>query len=295
MNEEEIRSRMSRTPGNVPVFEPRMEGVYLRAERRRRRRRASGWAVAAVFAVGVGVPLWLLLGLGGPTQPSPSGVGTVGTSPRPTETRCVRADASGDFDGDGTTDTATFVEDASGNVSCDRRADVIENLSSQEVVVRFGSGEALEEPFTDCAPCLTGGEVFAATDLDGDGRDELAIDVGPGAAIDSVGFYRIDPSAIDPLTVADPGDPPYLDPGPAVLGGGFDSALQSPIRCRTNADGTRELVSIHAENLTGPITGPWHVHRTVMVLEGDRLFVTSATDSREPFSMTGEVFRDDCP
>lgn len=33
-------------------------------------------------------------------------------------------------------------------------------------------------------------------------------------------------------------------------------------------DGTHELVSLHAENLTGPITGPWRVHTTTMVLEG---------------------------
>jgi hypothetical protein len=295
MTDEEIRTRLRRTPANIPVFEPDAERVCVLARRWRRRRRVLGSVAAAVLFVAVASPLWLLLGLRG-SERSPEGAGTgAGTSPRTTENRCVRAEATGDFDGDGETDMARFVEIASSGVSCDRRGAVIENLTSQELAIRFASGQALDVPFTDCQPCLTGGEVFTATDLDGDGRDEFAIDVGPGAAIDDVAFYRVDPERIRPLEVAEPGDPPSVEPGPAVLGGGFDSALQSPIVCRVNADGTRELVSIHAENVGGPIAEPWRVHRTTMVLEGDRLIVTSTSDARETISMTSEVFRNDCP
>ena len=224
-------------------------------------------------------------------QPEP------GTSPSPTAsvTRCVQANTSGDFDGDGTTDEAEFVEIVSGQVSCERGGDVVSHLLSQEIDFRFGSGQTLEQPFTDCQPCLTGGLVFTATDLDGDGRDELAIDVGPGAAVDYVEFHRVDPDGIRPLVVADPDDPPYLKPGPAILGGGFDSGLQSPIVCRVNADGARELVSVHAENVGDSIEGPWKVHTTTMVLQGDRLVVTSTKDLQPgSFSMRLTVFENGC-
>jgi Tol biopolymer transport system component len=235
----------------------------------------------------------------GPGDSSPSWQPIPGApvSPSPTVsvTRCVQARTSGDFDGDGTVDEAEFVDIAAGEVSCDRRRDVFSNLVRQEVDVRFQSGQTLDQPLTDCEPCLTGGLVFTAADLDGDGRDELAIDVGPGAATDYVEFYRVDPSGIRPLTVAEPGDPPQVEPGPAVLGGGFDSGQWSPTECRAAPDGTRQLISVHAENLTGPITGPWKVHTTTMALEGDRLVVTSTKDQEsDNFLRTAGVFQNGC-
>jgi hypothetical protein len=217
------------------------------------------------------------------------------SSPAVSLTRCVQATTSGDFDGDGTVDEAKIVAVVSADVSCERNGDVYTQMESQQVEVGFGSGQTLDQTLTDCQPCLTGSLVFAATDLDGDGRDELAIDVGPGAATDYVEFYRVDPIGISPLVVSEPGDPPYVEPGPAILGGGFDSGLWSPIECRATPAGTRELVSVHAENLTGPITGPWTVHTTSMVLEGDRLVVTSTADvESDNFSRTSDVFQDGC-
>jgi hypothetical protein len=99
-----------------------------------------------------------------------------------------------------------------------------------------------------------------------------------------------------PLVVADPGDPPYVRPGPAILGCGFDSGLLSPIECRVDADGTRALVSVHAENLTGPITGPWKVHRTTMSLRGDDLIVVAVSEDQSKgfFSRGSEVFQNGC-
>jgi Tol biopolymer transport system component len=224
-------------------------------------------------------------------QPEPE------TSPSPTAslTRCVQAKTSGDFDGDGTTDEAEFIEIVSGQVSCERGGEVVSHLLSQQIDIRFGSGQKLQQRFTECQPCLTGGLVYTATDLDGDGRDELAIDIGPGAATDYVGFYRVDPDGIHPLVVADPGDPPYVKAGQAILGGGFDSGLQSPTMCRVNADGAPELVSVHAENVGSSIEGPWKVHTTTMVLQGDSLVVTSTKDLQPgSFSITSGVFQNGC-
>jgi hypothetical protein len=203
-------------------------------------------------------------------------------------TRCTQATTSGDFDGDGATDEAEFIEVISGSVSCDRDGEVFENLLSQEILIRFGSGQTLEHAFNDCQGGLCA-YVFSATDLDGDGRDELAIDVSSGGALGLVGFYRADADAIQPVAIAEPGDAPYVQPGPAILGGGFDSGLQSPVICRVNDDGTRILVSIHAENVGGPLSGPWEVHTTTMVLRDERLVVTSTDDSESSFPGTSAI------
>lgn len=210
-------------------------------------------------------------------------------------TRCTQATTMGDFDGDDTVDEAKVVAVVPADVSCERNRDMYAQMESQQLEVAFGSGQALDQQLTDCQPCLTGSLVFTATDLDGDGREELALDVGPGAAIDYVEFYRVDPGEVSPLVVSEPGDPPYVEPGPAILGGGFDSGLWSPIQCRVAVDGSNELVSVHAENLTGPITGPWRVHTTTMVLEGDRLVVTSTNEiESDNFTRASDVFQNGC-
>jgi hypothetical protein len=206
----------------------------------------------------------------------------------PSETRCVQARTSGDFDGDGATDDAAFVEVIAGSLRCDRSREVFENLSSQEIEIQFGSGQGLEKTFTDCQGGLCA-YVFTSTDLDGDGRDELAIDVSCCGDTGLVEFYRVDPDGIQPLLIAEPGDRPYVEPGPAILGGGFNSGLQSPIVCKVNDDGTWELDSIHAENVGGPLSGPWEVHATTMVLRGERLVVTSIDDSRASFPGTSRI------
>jgi hypothetical protein len=110
--------------------------------------------------------------------------------------------------------------------------------------------------------------------------------VSSAAAIGLVEFYRVDADGIRALAIADSGDPPFVQPGPAILGGGFDSGLQSPIVCRVNDDGARELISIHAENVGDSLSGPWRVHTSTMVLQGDRFVVTSTDDSESSFPDT---------
>jgi Tol biopolymer transport system component len=206
-------------------------------------------------------------------------------SPEVAITRCTQATTSGDFDGDGATDEADFIEVVSGSVSCDRPGQVFQNLSSQELVIRFGSGQTLQRAFTDCQGGLCA-YVFEAVNLDGRGRHMLAVDVSGSGDAGLLDFYRVDADGIHPVTIAEPGDPPYVEPGSALLGGGFNSVLQSPIICRVNDDGARMLVSIHAENVGDSLSGPWRVHSTTMVLEGDRLVVTSTDDSESSFPDT---------
>src|SRR6266511_3259076 len=224
------------------------------------------------------------------TEPAGSPNGAVVIS------RCSQATTSGEFDGDGATDDAEFVEVVSGRVSCDRDGEVFEHLSSQELDIRFGSEQTFEQPFTDCQGGLCA-YVFAAADLDGDGRDELVIDVSSSGATGLLEFYRVDTDGLRPLVIAEPADPPYVEPGPAILGGGFDSVLQSPVVCKVNDDGTRQLVSIHAENVGDSLSGPWKVHTTIMALHGEQLVVNSTSDSRSSFQEASSIprFSEDSP
>lgn len=227
-------------------------------------------------------PTWQSVGATGPS-PSPSGITESGDG------RCVHAEASGDFDGDGLPDRAELFDEVPRRETCHQ--DVSPYL---RIEVRLASGEGFEAPFRYCGGGTCDG-VFTSTDLDADGRDELVIDVGPGAAIAFVEFFRVGSDGIFPLVIQGPADPPFVKPGAAVLGGGFDSLSQSPVECRVGSDGRPALVSIHAEARGNPSTELWRVHRTTMVLQGDQLVVISTSEEAEFWTMSsGSMFVNDC-
>jgi hypothetical protein len=191
---------------------------------------------------------------------------------------CVLGKTAGDFDGDGTRDRATLVDVAPAGRTCKHALAL--SRPRLHVHVVFGSGGETDGKLTHCTygPCSPPiGRPFTATDLDGDGRSELAIEVGPGSAIDYVEFFQVTRHAVHPLRIAP--DPAFqgdhralfeLKPGPAALGGGFDSGLQSPVACQVRPDGTRVLVFVQAENLGG---GTWRVIRVDLQLRDDILHV----------------------
>jgi TolB protein len=227
-------------------------------------------------------PTWQSVGATG-RSPSPSGI------TEPTAGLCAHAEASGDFDGDGLPDRAELFDEVPRGETCHQ--DVSPYL---RIEVRLASGEGFEAPFRYCGGGTCDG-IFTSTDLDADGRDELAIDVGPGTAVAFVEFFRVDSDGIHPLVIRGPADRPFVKRGPAVLGGGFDSGSQSPVECHVGSEGGRELVSIHAEAMGTPSTDPWLVHRTTMVLQGDQLVVTSTSEKTEPWAVTsGSRFVNDC-
>lgn len=225
-------------------------------------------------------PTWQSVGATGPI-PSPSGMRERAVG------RCVHVETAGDFDGDGLPDRAELFDEVPREETCHQ-----DDSPYLRIEVRFGSGDRFAAPFKYCSGGTCGG-VFTSTDLDADGHDELVIDVGPGAAIAFVEFFRVDPDGIHPLMIQGPADPPFVKPGAAVLGGGFDSLSQSPVQCRVDSDGRPLLVSIHAEARGSP-SDPWRVHRTTMVLHGDQLVVVSTSEVAEPWTMTWSLFLNDC-
>jgi hypothetical protein len=185
--------------------------------------------------------------------------------PAPKAPGCVLARTSGDFDGDGTKDVALL------ETLAQRCADKV--AKPPTIHIEFGDGTSWQRQFKQCQ----GGScnaVFAATDLDGDGRSELAAEVGPGSALDFVELFRVARHGLQPLTIAPPGRPQLgISPGPAIFGGGFDSGAQNPIRCLVSPSGMRWLIAIDAE-LRGD---GWHVHRTQLRLIRDVLHVVGST------------------
>src|SRR5215207_2372524 len=287
-----------KAPPRGPEAENELQALIEEARRRARRRR---WGTILILAA-IGALLYVVIGRGGGgggsasrPGPSPGGSGSAQTSPpsssSPGATGCLLARTTGDFDGDGAPDVARLVAPVAVGQGC---AHV---LAPRRVHLRvtFGSGRTLDQVLR-CGdrPCSGGsvGEPFTGTDLDGDGRTELAVGVGPGAAIDFVEFFRVTKSAIRPLRIASERTATAkLRPGPAVLGGGFDSGQTSPVACLVKPGGTPVLVSVHATPI-GRFNGPWRVHRAELALRGDVLHVVgvSTTTSRHGFAARGFHF-----
>jgi hypothetical protein len=199
--------------------------------------------------------------------------------------RCVKVGAQGDFDDDGTPDTVRLYDEVAQGQTCHQDMSHLLHLSAQ-----FGSGGGFDIPFSYCQGGACS-RVLQAVDLDGDGRSELVIEVGPGAAIDSVELFRVSADGIIPLRVAPPGDPGFVEPGPAILGGSFDSGGMSPVSCRSQPDGTTQIVSVHAAATGDLNTAPWDVHRTVLALQGDTFGVVGSSDQTvEHFQPSAPVF-----
>jgi hypothetical protein len=283
-----------KAPPRGPEADDELQALIEEARRRARRRRLG----VVLILAGIGAVVYVVIGRGGGGDgsasrpgPSPGGSGSAQTSPAspssPGAPGCVLARTTGDFDGDGARDVATLVAPVAAGQGC---AHVL--ARPFRLRVGFGSGRKLDQVLP-CGqrPCAGGsvGEPFTATDLDGDGRSELAVGVGPGAAIDFVGFFRVTNRAIRALRIAREGTTKAgLSAGRAVLGGGFDSSGVSPVACLVRPDGTRVLVSIHSAP-TGKFNGPWRVHRAELALRGDALHVVrvSTTTSRHGFQAPG--------
>jgi hypothetical protein len=198
----------------------------------------------------------------------------------PSASRCVLARAPGDFDGDGTKDVALL--ETLGQSCADQVA------KRPTIRIEFGDGASWQSQFKQCqgGSCNS---VFAAADLDSDGRSELVAEVGPGSAVDFVEFFRVARRNLQPLTIAPPGRPDLgISPGPAIFGGGFDSGAQNPTSCLVTPSGMRWLIAIEAE-LRGV---GWRVHRTQLRLMGDAFHVVGSTTRTAPnFPIGGIRFK----
>jgi TolB protein len=168
---------------------------------------------------------------------------------------CGLSTGVGDLDGDGRIDRARmFAETSGGPATC--------RIGTTRLEVRFGSGSVLEEELSPCRSYLCA--ILGSTDLDRDGRDELVVDVGPGAAAAFASLFLVDPAGATQLTVASPGDGRWVEPGPATFGGPHDSGAQSGFGCSPiGPEGSRAVEVRFAVHLGD---GRMRVHRTTLIL-----------------------------
>jgi TolB protein len=203
------------------------------------------------------------------TTPTPDTTETAS----PSVSECFGSRSSGDFDGDGQIDTVKL----RALVPLPRCGpEAVQTEWRIELTVDLASG-TISVPFEDCGEpfdCM----VLEGSDVDGDGRAELPIVLGPGAAISVAGMYRVTETSIRALDLAAPGDPGYLEPGPIRLGGPSDAISQTGFECRTLDTGSRIVVAWSAHRDDG--VSPWRVHFTTLELRED-VFVVVGTEDRE--------------
>jgi hypothetical protein len=269
--------------------------ALIEEARERARRRRRRWAViAAALAIGLGLGLYFGVGGGGGTASHPGPSSGSGGVPARHQTsassgslvQCSIADTAGDFDGDGTRDVASLIAVAP---TCQQPP---RSLQARRLrVTFFGPRSRLDQPFKGCSCIAYPGFVFTASHLDGNGRSVLAVEMGPGAAIDYVEFFRVTRHAIRPLRIA----PEHtaeaeLRPGRAILGGSFDSGGVSPVACEVR-NGRNVLITTHASPVSGSLNGPWHADRAELVLQGNSLHVVQVRKTTTTHGFAGSANR----
>jgi hypothetical protein len=140
----------------------------------------------------------------------------------------------------------------------------------------------ITQPLPECTQPFAC-RVLAAPDVDRDGADELAIEVGDDGETRSVVFYRLeaDPAAdrysLVRMSVAPPGDTEHgLPPGPATFAVGRAAIPPRGVACLGDHNHLRILV------VNGVLTDPKHergdVHQIELRPEGSTLVVLRTRD-----------------
>jgi len=224
-----------------------------------RHRRVPGWQVALVAAVAV------LLGIGGVAllTGGQNGENTDVRGSLAVEERlreaiadlgglCDQSSGTSDFDGDGLADAVAI-----GISGCDTESDP-EDLM---MVLAWSTGDTESWVLDDCGVAQPEGpvrltgicEVFAAPDLNDDGRAELAVRVQDAAgSIVLLQFYELTPGELSqaPIQVAPGGPGPgEITPGQIfVITYGSSPDYEENIRCTADSQGEPVFLVTVAES-----------------------------------------------
>lgn len=273
--EDRVRRALSST---IPDGEAPSEAWSSILQRMRRRERVAAIRVrvtTSLLALALSTitiaGLWIAfrptqaIGPGGASQGAP-------VSPSPAESICSQSGSSGDFDGDGYIDRARlYAVVLVAQSDCGPRA--LESKWQFELEVDLRS-TSFTAPFSDCES-LFDCELLDGSDFDGDGRAELPVMLSMTAS-SVTAVYRVTETVIEPIVLASPGDPGFLDPGPIRFGGGQDVLMSSGFECSVDTDGSRVIVAWSAERDDG--VSPYRMHLSTLVLEGNTFRVTGTED-----------------
>lgn len=274
-----IENRLRRVlTSTMPDGEASSEAWSSILERARRRQRAAAIRVrvatsllALVLSMITIAGLWIAfrptkaIGPGGASQ-SPS------VGPSPGESICSQSESSGDFDGDGYIDTARlYAVVLVSQTDCGQRA--LESKWHFELHVDLHS-TSFTAPFSDCES-LFDCQLLDGSDFDGDGRAELPVMLSMSAS-SVTAVYRVTETIIEPIVLAPPGDPGYLEAGPIRFGGGQDILMSSGFECSVDANGSRVVVAWSAQR--DDAVSPYRMHLTTLVLEANTFRVTGTED-----------------
>ena len=296
--DERIREEMGRLTRPVAT-DGAFEAVAAKRTRRRIVRRVQGAALAVAVVAGSvagGLGLVRLFHEGsGPTdgQTSPAPVSSRPGGPDVEEfpAICDESFLRADTDGDGNLDEVFVyspgkeepLDSGKTVANCDGpevgqhyvlhvsgNKDTVEGAPEPEAF--YGIGRDLHE----CEQAFAC-RLYAAPDLDGDGADEIAVQVAEQGSTRSIAFYRVEHPAEDQyelvrVAVASPGDPEHgFAPGPAAFPLRLSSAPFQTIACvGTGLD--RHVIAATAA-LTDPERDLYDVRYTTFRLDGSELEV----------------------
>jgi hypothetical protein len=214
-------------------------------------------------------------------EPTESPSPTVGPSESPSLSlppilECATSLVTGDFNGDGLTDTAGVCQPGPG----------------YSLQVAWGGGASGSVDLPDCQEEC---RAVAAADLDGDGADEFVLAVNQGASTEFVEVYELAVSEIfgrSAATVAEPGAEGFPPGEPAQFPIGGSITHLDFLTCDTADNGTHQVVATSA--VLNQEQTEYAVHETAFVLDPSleppygQLVVASTTDSTFAFDPTGQ-------
>ncbi|TMK86422.1 MAG: hypothetical protein E6G44_03475 [Actinobacteria bacterium] len=249
----------SKTPSWSPdgkhIVFSRSDGLYVMT--------ADGSDVVRVPSVQAGAsdPTWQPASTSLP-QPSPIPT-TVPTPPA-----CAGSFVHGDFDGDGSTDTAAICKEKDGTFTLE---------------VQWGGGASGSVALPDCKDLC---EARAAGDVNGDGMDEFFLVFSQGASSEFVEAYDLPASEAfghQPVLTAPPGSPPRFPPDePTRFEIGGSVTHQGFLTCGVTQDGVQDLISTTIRLSQDGTT--WNVHEAVFTLEDPGLTARFAVDSTRDYT-----------
>jgi hypothetical protein len=196
-----------------------------------------------------------------------------------------------DLDGDGGQDDLleTWGETSKTDVSCEELPVLQRFVVHLEIDAEANVGPSFTQELPEC-PDPYACRVIATPEIDGDGRPEIAVQLGAGASTIYFALYRFDPAAptgpLERLEIAEPGDPWHeefgFSPGPATFSWFGSVTHQHWLSC--DEDPQRRLAAITVLRAYDDPDDPHieEVHGVLFRLEGTTLVVDFTWDEQVP-------------